>query len=155
MSEENSYSENRVPVPHRPAGKWHYLSAAVAAGFLFFITAVYEYSRLPHTRVNGIRVICDGFFIPGIILICAGCFTAVANYGGFTAFTYGFSVLFHRLSSPGKYGRDEEKLTYTEYVQEKSKKISPTKHLFIVGLCCIGLSAVFLLVFNHMSSAVR
>ena len=130
-----------------------YIFSAVIAIVICSAVLMYEYVGLSHTKLYTVRFLCDGFFISGIIFLSSGCLLFVSNNGGFTALTYGFSVLFSRFRSPRKYGKETaEKRTYSDYVRERTKQRLSAKPLFVVGTVCVFVSILLLVVFERLAA---
>lgn len=92
------------------------------------------------------RMLCDAFFIPGILLILAGALVWVAGEGAFHGISYCLRIAAYALI-PGKRKDAYEK--YGDYVERKSRnKVSGYGFLFYYGMAVMALSLVFLLLYN-------
>ena len=95
--------------------------------------------------VERCRLLCDGFFVPGVLLVCAGALIFVSNYGIFNGISYAARYV-ARMFVPWSGKRDE---SYGEYVSHRAEKGKITGYgfLFWVGGAFLAVSLVFLLLF--------
>ena len=86
--------------------------------------------------------LCDGLFVPGILLTGIGLLILVAGEGFFDIMSYGvhsFLVLFTPLRSPEKHDR------FIDYKTRRAEKRRPAQwFLLIVGVIYLALAAAFL-----------
>jgi len=92
-----------------------------------------------------LRIISDGLFLPGALMLLIGLLLVVSNHGAFDALAYtGKSV--KRLFIPERPG--EKRVNYREYVeQRREKKTTGFGFLFIVGGVFAVIGLIFMLVF--------
>ena len=92
-----------------------------------------------------LRIISDGLFLPGALMLLIGLLLVVSNHGAFDALAYtGKSI--KRLFIPERPG--EKRVNYREYVeQRREKKTTGFGFLFIVGGVFAVIGLIFMLVF--------
>ena len=95
--------------------------------------------------VERYRLLCDGFFVPGVLLVCAGALIFISNFGIFNGISYAARYV-ARMFVPWSGKRDE---SYGDYVSRRAEKGSITGYgfLFWVGGVFLAVSLVFLLLF--------
>lgn len=94
------------------------------------------------------RMLCDAFFIPGILLILAGALVWVSGEGAFNGISYCLRVAAYALI-PGK--RKDAYENYGDYVERKrQKKVGGYGFLFYYGMAVMALSLVFLALYNFL-----
>ena len=93
------------------------------------------------------RLLCDGFFVPGALLVSAGALIFVSNYGLFNGISYAARYE-ARMFVPWSGKRDE---SYGDYVSRRAEKGKLTGYgfLFLVGGVFLAVSLVFLALFYH------
>ena len=124
--------------PPRRNGTGWLICAAVA---LAICTAVVLYER-SYAQWSLTRILSDGFFVAGVLLLGFGALVWVANFGGFTALGYGWYLLVRKLSASR--ARFEERLSYLEYVRQNREKTKNPTCIFGTGLICVAIAGVFL-----------
>lgn len=93
--------------------------------------------------VEQYRTLCDGFTIPGLMMILVGLLFWLGNLGAFDAFGYLFRYVI-RSFAPGaiKIGR------YLDYIEERrEKRLKGYGFLFIAGGILMAVAIVFLVLF--------
>lgn len=93
------------------------------------------------------HILCDGFFVPGIILLGFGLLVIASNGGTFDMIVFGtrkFFDLFRRNPST--------KLTSTFYEYRKAKSEAKLEFLFLIipGLVLLIISMVFLILYYNV-----
>lgn len=91
------------------------------------------------------RLLCDAFFVPGVLLICAGALIFVSNYGVFNGVSYSARYV-ARMFVPSSGKRDE---SYGDYVRRRAEKGKLTGYsfLFRVGGAFLAVALLFLVLF--------
>ena len=94
--------------------------------------------------VEWYRIICDGFTIPGLILLMFGCLMSLSNAGAMDGLGYvvvnGFKMLI-----PGAATKMER---YKEYLERRREnRVRGYGFLYLVGAGCMAVSVVFLILF--------
>ena len=125
----------------RPPGREYVGWLLCAAAALVICTAVVLYEK-SYAQWGLSRMLSDGFFVAGIMLVGFGVLVWVANFGGFTALGYGWYLLVRKLSASRK--RFEERLSYLEYVRQRREKSKTPACILGTGLICIAAAGVFL-----------
>lgn len=126
---------------------WSYLITSALAIALFFITAsiLGLFSATGYDKI--IMIICDSFFIPGVILAGFGLLVVIANEGTFDMIFYGFKnlVMFLPIRM-----RKEKRERYYEYVERKKKLREENKRnmwfIFVVGMVFIAFAGICFLI---------
>jgi len=92
-----------------------------------------------------LRIISDGLFLPGALMLLIGLLLVVSNHGAFDALAYtGKSI--KRLFIPERPG--EKRVNYRAYVeQRREKKTTGFGFLFIVGGVFTVIGLIVMLVF--------
>lgn len=98
-----------------------------------------------------IEIICDGFFVSGILLTCFGALIFCSSQGAFDGISYIFHVMFvgHNWSKTNF----KDRQTYREYVEEKNSKRAngmKIRFVLIVGLVFIAISLIFFAIYSNM-----
>lgn len=109
------------------------------------VAALYIFSRRTEDMdlVQWYRVMCDGFTIPGLMMILVGLLFWLGNLGAFYAFGYLFRYVI-KAFAPGaiKIGR------YLDYVEEqREKQLKGFGFLFVAGGILMTVAIVFLALF--------
>ena len=91
------------------------------------------------------RLLCDGFFVPGALLVCAGALIFASNHGAFYGISYSARYV-ARMFVPSSGKRDE---SYGDYVRRKSEKGNITGYgfLFVTGGAFLAVALIFLVLF--------
>lgn len=95
---------------------------------------------------NLIRSLCDGCFIPAVLLLGFGGLVQARNSGFFDLMTYSLSTVFqtHYPGASIGHARDEDFIAYRD---RKAKERKPAKGALFAGLTYLGLAFVFLILF--------
>ena len=121
---------------------------SVAAGLL--LSFIYIYPRVDISNLASVEkvelylVFCDGFFVPGILILMFGFLMSVSNQGAMDGVTY---VLVHaaRMLIPGGALKSER---YKEYVERKrANRVKGYGFLYVVALVFLAVSGVFMALF--------
>ena len=90
--------------------------------------------------IGRLRILCDAFTLPGVLLVMSGCAVWLRNEGMLDAVAFlgtGFKALFSR-----KHGKP---IGYSDYVeQRKEKRVKGYGFLFISGAVDLLISGLFL-----------
>jgi len=119
--------------------------AACGIALAYAIYLVISQNAFSQELSSLLRILSDGFFLPGALMILIGLLMVVSNHGAFDALAYtGKSV--KRLFIPERPG--EKRVNYREYVeQRREKKTTGFGFLFIVGGVFAVIGLIFMLVF--------
>ena len=94
--------------------------------------------------VEWYRIICDGFTIPGLILLMFGCLMSLSNAGAMDGLGYvvvnGFKMLI-----PGAATKVER---YKEYLERRrANRVRGYGFLYVVGAGCMAVALVCMILF--------
>ena len=118
------------------------------------IGGAYFFSRIPASQFSLVsdadkaRVLCDAFFLPGILTLFIGLLMWLASDGAMDGGGYLFAYVKHAVI-PGRRGSFESYGVYLARKRENRKK-GGTGFLCIVGLVFILVSCLFLAQFNGL-----
>ena len=91
------------------------------------------------------KLICDAFFVPGIIFTCFGTLLAISNEGFFDIFTYSFRMMFDTFTKSKNFRSEYE--TYFDYTRRNRESNTNVKFALHVGLVFVAISIIFNLLF--------
>jgi hypothetical protein len=94
--------------------------------------------------VDQYRVLCDGFSIPGILMVLFALLFTLNNLGALDTIAYLMSFL-PRMIAPGAFGEPEQLVDYVE--SRRAKRTKGYGFLYIVGFIFLGIAIVFLYLF--------
>ena len=90
-------------------------------------------------RETTLIILCDAFFVPGILLILFGCLLWIANTGFFDSLGYAVRTAAHLLIP----FRKAERKTFYDYKEERAEKRGKTPAFIgIVGVFYLLLSLI-------------
>ena len=93
-----------------------------------------------------LSALCDGCFVPGLLMTCVGLLSFCAKNGAFDIFSYGVKSL-KVLFTP--FGKVENHPRYYDYKQEKEAQRGKAHwSLTVIGLCFLAASLVFLALYS-------
>lgn len=93
-----------------------------------------------------LRILCDAFTIPGILLACFGLLTLVIKEGSLDGITYSFSAM--RRVRRGYANDGKTSKSYYDYKQAAKGKRKVAWHLIIVGLGFIAVAIALVITRN-------
>ena len=119
--------------------KKNLIYAAVCAAIVLIIAALRGLFSSQNTQ-EAMRILCDAFFIAGVLFAGVGLLTWAASKGAYDIFSYAGKVIIL------KFRPKEDIPKYYDYVQEKnqSRKVW-LKELAVCGAICLVLAGLFLL----------
>ncbi len=123
-----------------------YLSAFIVATALFFITISLRNIYQESSTIKIMHYLCDGFVVPGVVLLGSGLIVFVYNHGAFHALGYAFKHLFTMLIPLSN--KKEER--YSDYLS-KQRKVKNYLFLFVVGGIFFLVGIVFLIIYLNIS----
>ena len=95
-----------------------------------------------------LKILCDAFFIPGVILTGLGLLSIATEDGTFDGLQYSFKQM---RNVRANYRRDASTpKSYYEYKESVKKKRKIKWHSIFVGLAFLAVSFVFVLLFNRV-----
>ena len=93
-------------------------------------------------------ILCDAFFVPGILLTMVGCLIWIATTGFFDSIGYAVKVGMHIILPFINKG---ERKSYYDYKMEKDEKRGKTPiFVFIVGAFYLILSGIALIIWMNL-----
>lgn len=126
------------------------LKYGITAGSCLLVSAVYFFAKIPLSSlgetpmVDITMVLCDAFFLPGILTLMSGLLMWVASEGALDGIGYLGSYLIKTLI-PGKRSEIERYGDYVVRKRENRKK--GYGFLCVVGLVFVLLAAIMLVLF--------
>ena len=100
---------------------------------------------IPNNPVDVSAVLCDAFFVPGILMVMFGALLWISTTGLFDALGYAFRVAAHTLL-PFLFKTDI--LTFYDYKSEKDgKRMKTPVFIFISGVVFLAASGIALAVY--------
>ena len=117
---------------------------SLALAFLYIYMRV-DFSNPGATElVEWYRIVCDGFTIPGLILLMFGCLMSLSNAGAMDGLGYvvvnGFKMLI-----PGAAIKMER---YKEYLERRrANRVRGYGFLYVVGAACMAVALVCMVLF--------
>lgn len=121
----------------------------ISSGLVAFLMWIYLSGRdfFGAPLLEKYRMLCDAFFIPGILFLMVACLVWASTKGAMDGISF-LAQNFIRAIIPGARARTPQK--YYDYLQErkdKRKKTASYRFLWIVGGFCMGLSIIFMILF--------
>ena len=108
---------------------------------LVFVTAVLQGLFNPPSGIRVSVIICNAFFIIGVLMAGIGILSWAGSKGTYDIFSYAGKVILV------KFKPKEKMQTYYDYTQEKSKNRKAwLKELTVWGAICIAISALLIFV---------
>ena len=96
-------------------------------------------------RVTRLRLICDGFAVPGVLLLCLGALIWASSLGALDGLGYSLRMAYGALV-PGKRLQKEER--YADYVARKRQKACRGYGVLLIsGGFAVAISMVFLVLY--------
>ena len=118
----------------------HLIYAAVTLT-LVFVTAVLQGLFNPPSGMRVSVIICNAFFIIGVLMAGIGILSWAGSKGTYDIFSYAGKVILV------KFKPKEKMQSYYDYTQEKSKNRKAwLKELTVWGAICIAISALLIFV---------
>lgn len=94
--------------------------------------------------VDRYHVLCDAFFLPGLIMVFLGLLMVMNNLGALDTMAYGFSYVMHMLA-PGAFDKMDSYLDFIE--KRRANRSGGYGFLLVVGGIMIAVSVVFLVMY--------
>ena len=114
---------------------------------VFFLVCWLSHYTTLETDQERLRVLCDAFTIPGILLLAAAGLIWAANNGAFYGISYGLRTAKQILLPflPSEY------VKYRDYIEKKKeKKVTGYRFIFITGLVFLLAGVILLVRFNML-----
>lgn len=94
------------------------------------------------------RILCDAFFVPGIVLFCFGLLTVFNSVGTFDGLAFSFKAMARVAKN---YRNDESQpKTYYDYKESVKGKRKVAWHLLIVGGIVAAIGIILTIIHSHM-----
>lgn len=92
------------------------------------------------STVDTLRILSDGFFLVGALLLAVGGLTFTSNEGAFDGLFYTFKTQVNRMR------RDYEsrRQSFAQYREEREKKNKSPKESLLAGLVVISVGLIFM-----------
>ncbi len=127
------------------------IAVLLGAGIAVFVASNYGFGDAA-SAMDRYRILCDAFTIPGVMLLCCGVLSWIADQGTFDSLAYaGRSLLriFHR---------EERHVRYYEFVEERREKRAKKEKghflfLIVTGAAFLLVAVVFMLLFYNLYHA--
>ena len=117
-------------------------SIVINAYLVFSYVRSHEIGTLP--QIDQYHVLCDAFFLPGVIMIFLGLLMVLNNLGALDTMAYGFSYVMHMLA-PGAFDKMDSYLDFIE--KRRANRSGGYGFLLVIGAVMIAVSVVFLVLY--------
>ena len=97
-----------------------------------------------------IKILCDAFFVPGVVFLAIGALILVSNGGFFDGIAYGVKTAFCALVPGLKLKKGESYADFKARKQE-NRKPAAVKAPFITGCAFAAISIVFLVLYYSVA----
>ena len=94
------------------------------------------------------KILCDAFFVPGILFACFGVMLGISNEGFFDIFAYSMHLFVDNFTKSKNFRAQYE--TYFDYTRRDREKNTNMKFVFHVGLAFLVIAIIFNLLFNSV-----
>lgn len=99
-----------------------------------------------------LRILCDGFTIPGALLLCFGLLSFLNKEGTFDGLGYSFRSM-RRVWQNYRHDEGNVPKTYYDYKQQVGAKRKVRVHMILVGIGFLVVAIVLAIVQNGISNA--
>lgn len=117
-------------------------SILINAYLVFSYVRSHDIGTLP--LLDRYHVLCDAFFLPGVIMIFLGLLMVLNNLGALDTMAFGFSYVLHMLA-PGAFDKMDSYLDFIE--KRRANRGGGYGFLLVIGSVMIAVSVVFLVLF--------
>ena len=125
------------------------IAGMVCVGFAVAYAMGNNVTDLPEMDVY--RILCDGFSIPGLLLLFAGLMVWLSNEGSLDGVGFILSRAIHLLIPGGAYKHEK----YGDYVaRRRGKSVTGYGFLLITGLISLGISVIFLVLYSNLHGPI-
>lgn len=97
------------------------------------------------TASDVLRLVCDGFFVAGALLLAYGGLTWTSNGGVFDGLTFTFKQAFARI----KRDYEEQRVTFAEHRERREAKASSPKYALLAGLTHMVIAVIIMVVYQQ------
>ena len=119
------------------------ISSLIGLGLAAWV--IFGKGILSKTELSDIyHILCDGFFVPGMLLLGFGLLIVASNGGTFDMLVYGTKKFFNLFRK-----NNQNRLAETFYDYKKAKSESKLEFLFLIipGLVYLVISMIFLMLY--------
>ena len=117
-------------------------------GLSFSLAIMFSKNVLKQDSSNEVmHILCDSFFVPGVLLLGFGLLVIASNGGTFDMLIYGTKKFFNMFR---KNVNKELHETFYDYRTAKSENKMDFLHFIVVGLVFIAISAIFVLLWYEV-----
>ncbi len=117
----------------------------ILISIVFTVTYILQREFPAEELAETMRILCDAFTVPGVLLVMSGALVFVINAGGLDSMGY-LSTFIVRAFVPTKAVKREE--SYYDYIQRVRKRpIRKYGFLFVVGSVDLVFALVFLILY--------
>ena len=92
-----------------------------------------------------LRILCDGFFAAGMLLLCLGLLQWTKNGGVMDGLGFAFKTGFARV----KRDFEASKQTFGEYREAREKKASTPKYLLLAGMVHLMIAVILYVAYSR------
>ena len=119
---------------------------AITCGLLLTCWVLYIKDIFAQTELTMIfHILTDAFFVPGILIVCAGGLVFVSNEGAFDGVTFAMTSFFDVFRKKKK----NKFTTYYDYKQSKGDRDRSFGFLLITGSVFLAISGIMLLLYTY------
>ncbi|MBO4848942.1 MAG: DUF3899 domain-containing protein [Clostridia bacterium] len=134
----------------KPLPGWiKYVSTAAAGVAIALIYCFAKGAFKAEDAADRLRMICDAFTIPGILLLCVGLLTAVNKGGAFDGLAYSFKSM--RRVRRNFRADDGTPKSYYDYKESVKGKRKVAAHLIFVGLGFLAVAIALMIAHGVMT----
>ncbi|MDO4378002.1 MAG: DUF3899 domain-containing protein [Erysipelotrichia bacterium] len=109
---------------------------------------IYVTNRDMKSLADTYRLLSDGFFIPGVMLLCMGILCVLSNMGSFDGISWGLKFALKTLIPFGRLKKQEK---YGDYVAKRRENpIKGYQFMLHVGAVNVLIALVFMILFNRV-----
>lgn len=132
-----------MKLPERKTLIKYCVSAGLCVLFVWIYLSNYELEYgafAQQTKLVQLRLLCDCFTIPGLLMLLSGLLMTVANEGALDGLGYLGHYMYH-MFIPGMRGSTKR---YGDYVASKrEKRVRGFGFLYVIGGICMAFALVF------------
>lgn len=120
----------------------------ILAGLLIGFAYLAGHDFLSQGKLDKVRLLCDAFFLPGILMLLSGCLVWMSNEGALDGVGFVLSKAFLWLLPGGHLHIGER---YGDYIaRRREKNVKGFGFLFWVGVGFMLVAVILNLMFNHL-----
>lgn len=96
------------------------------------------------TSNDVIRILSDGFFVPGALFLCLGGLTFTRNGGVMDGLGFTFKTALARI----RHDYETAHMTFAEYQKEREEKASSPMPSVLAGLTHLAVAVIFFMIYG-------